>query len=284
MMDLLPQLVAWLNMAANRLGSFLLAPIAVLPGWVSATLIAIVTGVLMLVIFKYTSNQRAIKRVRDDISANMLALKLYKESMLVALRAQWRLLRGAVGLLVLALVPMAVMVLPITLLLGQLSLWYQARPLAVDENAVMTLRLNGGTDASWPDVQLQPTEAFEVVTGPVRVQSQREICWELRARAAGSHRAVFLVDGQAVDKELVVGDGYMRVSSQRPGWSCLDALENPGEKPFGPESPVRSIEIDYPPRLTWNLLGFRIYPWMLYWFGMSMVAGFCFAKLFNVNL
>ena len=87
-----------------------------------------------------------------------------------------------------------------------------------------------------------------------------------------------------MDKELVVGDGYMRVSSQRPGWSCLDALENPGERPFSPESPVRSIEIDYPPRLTWNLLGFRIYPWMLYWFGMSMVAGFCFAKLFNVNL
>jgi hypothetical protein len=282
MMDFLPQLVRWLNLAANGLGSLLLAPIAVLPGWVSATVIAVVTGVLMLAIFKYTSNQRAIKRVRDDISANMLALKLYKESALVALNAQWGLLRGAAGLCVLALVPMVVMALPITLLLGQLSLWYQARPLAVDEDAVMTLQLNGGVDTPWPDVQLQPTDAFEVVTGPVRVQSQREICWELKARVAGYHRAVFLVEGQAVDKELVIGNGYMRVSSQRPGWSCLDALENPGEKPFSVDSPVRSIDIDYPPRSSWNLLG--IYPWMLCWGGMSMVAGFCFARLFKVNL
>ena len=39
---------------------------------------------------------------------------------------------------------MLVMVVPVILILGQLSLWYQARPLRVGEEAVVTLKLNGG--------------------------------------------------------------------------------------------------------------------------------------------
>src|SRR5580704_2335585 len=108
MMNALAQATAWLSAAASFLGGFLLAPVTLLPGWLSATVVAAVTGVLLLVVFKYTSNQRAIKRVRDDINANMLALKLFKDSAWVAIRAQGGLLVGAVRLFVLALVPVAV--------------------------------------------------------------------------------------------------------------------------------------------------------------------------------
>ncbi len=84
MTDVLAQVAAWLNAAANVLGRFLLAPVGVVPGWLSATVVAAVTGVLLLAVFKYTSNQRAIKRVRNDINAHLLALKLFKDS------ARWR--------------------------------------------------------------------------------------------------------------------------------------------------------------------------------------------------
>src|SRR6516162_801593 len=146
MMDVLAQLVVWLNGLANALGRLLLAPVGVSPGWLSATVIAVVTGVLLLVVFKYTSNQRAIKRVRDDINANLLALKLFKDSAGVAVVAQQRLLQGAARLFVLALIPIAVMAVPVALLLGQMSLWYQQRPLRVGEEAVVTLTLNGDAD------------------------------------------------------------------------------------------------------------------------------------------
>src|SRR5689334_23867446 len=104
-MDFLVQLVVWLNGMANALGRLLLSPVGVSPGWLSATTIAVVTGVLLLVVFKYTSNQRAIKRVRNDINANLLALKLFKESAALAVASQGRILWDAIQLLVLALVP-----------------------------------------------------------------------------------------------------------------------------------------------------------------------------------
>ncbi|HZU36567.1 MAG TPA: hypothetical protein VFA18_11690, partial [Gemmataceae bacterium] len=80
MIDRLTWLVVWLNALANDVGGWVLSPVQVLPGWLSATIIAAVTGVLLLAVFKYTSNQRAIKRVRADISTNLLALKLFKDS------------------------------------------------------------------------------------------------------------------------------------------------------------------------------------------------------------
>jgi hypothetical protein len=305
-MDTFTRVIVWLNAAADALGGWLLAPIGVLPVWLSATLVAAVTGVLLLVAFKHTSAQQAIKRVRDDITANLLALKLFKENSRVAVQAQGRLLLGAGRLFVYALVPTLVMAVPVTLVLGQLSLWYQDRPLKVGEEAVVTVRLNGDADAPFPEVSLQPTGALETTVGPVRVLSKREVCWNVKARESGYHRLVFQVGGQAIDKELAVGDGTMRVSARRPErvWS-EDLVYYPAEQPFGPDSPVRSIEIDYPKRASlrsgtesWALIWFvwlvkaadwlgdlfGLPGWLVYWFGVSLVAAFGFRRVLRVNV
>jgi hypothetical protein len=280
-MDFLAQIVVWLNAVANTLGRWVLAPIAVLPGWLSATLIAAATGVVLLIAFKYTSNQGAIKRVKDEIKANLLALKLFKDSTSVAFRAQGHILLSAFLLLVFSVVPMLVMVVPVLLILGQLALWYQSRPLQVGEDAVMTVKLKGNPGSSWPDVRLQPTDAVETIVGPVRVPTKREICWNIKARQSGYHGLVFHVGEEIGGKELAVGDGFMRVSTLRPGWRWSDVLLHPWEKPFASDSPIQSIEIDYPKRSSWTS---GTDSWLIYWFAVSLASGFCFRRLLKVNI
>lgn len=277
----LAALAAGLNVAANGIGRYALAPLGMLPGWLSATLVAGVTGVLLLLVFKFTSNQVAIDRVRRDIDAHLLALKLFKDSAQVALRAQGRILAGAGRLFLLAIVPMLVMALPVTLLLGQLGLWYESRPLRVGEETVVTLGLGGGPDSPWPAVSLQPTDAFEVEAGPVRVRSQREVCWNVKALRPGEHRLVFQVGDRSVVKELAIGDGLMRVSAVRPGWDATSILLNPWEEPFRPVDPVRSIAIDYPGRSSWTC-GRGV--WLIYWFVVSMAAALCLRGTLGVKV
>jgi uncharacterized membrane protein (DUF106 family) len=292
--DFLTRLLVWLNSPANALGKLLLAPIGVLPGWLSATLAAAITGVALLAVFKFTSNQRAIKRVKDDIKANLLSLKLFNTGASVALRAQGRVLRAAAGLLVLAIVPMMVMTVPVLLVLGQLSLWYQARPLRVGEDAVVTLKLGAG--AAWPEVRLGPSADVDVAIGPVRVRNRgvpggglrgdsggglREVCWSIQARRPGQHQLAFQVGDQTFKKDLVVGDRFMRVSSLRPDWDLADTLMHPAETPFAPDSPIGSIAIDYPKRTGWTC---GADTWVVYWFVVSMVSGFAFRRLLNVNI
>ncbi len=281
MMDVLTQIVVWLNTAANALGQAFMF-IGFMPGWLSATIIAIVSGMAMLLAFKYTSNQRAIKRARQEIRANLLAVKLFHDSLLVGFRAQGRVLLAAVRLLLLAIVPILAMLVPMSLLLlVSPALWYQSRPLRIGEEAVITLKLRGDAEVPFPAITLEPNDSIEDTHGPVRVYSQREICWNVRALKDGYHDLVFHIDGGLAAKELAIGDHLMRVSTRRPDWVWTDALLHPREPPFGPESPVASIEIQYSTRSSWTSapvtgsgIGLRV----------SLVTGFCCRGLFKVNL
>ena len=282
MTRLLAQITAWLNAVMNGLGRGLLAPlIGAVPGWLSNTVVAAVTGVLLLVIFKYTSNQGAIGRVRDSIKANMLALKLFKDSMAVTVQSQGRLFKAALLLLVHAIRPMAVMIVPISLLVLQLMLWYEARPLRPGESAVVVMEINGEIGAPWPEVILEVTPAADVNIGPVRVLSNRQICWEIQARQNGKQPLVFQVDQQKIEKELAIGEGFVPVSVERPGWRWSSMMRHPRERPFAPDSVVQSIAIDYPDRSS-TIIG--IPWWLVYFFVASMVFALIFKPFLKVKI
>jgi uncharacterized membrane protein (DUF106 family) len=280
-MSFLAQLVIWINILTNNLGRFLLALIAMLPGWLSNTIVSAVAGVVLLVIFKYTSNQSAIGRVRDNIKAHMLALKLFKDSMAVTLQAQGQVFKGALLLLVHAVRPMAVMIVPVALLLSQMGLWYQFRPLMQGEEAVVKMQLNNNVEKLWPEINVESMPSAEVITGPIRILSKREVYWKIKARENGYHNIMFQVAEDQVEKELAIGEGFMRVSAERPGWRWADILLYPAEKPFSRDSVVQSISIDYPDRLSWA--GVTAW-WLIYFFVASMVFAFIFKPFLKVRI
>lgn len=281
MTELLAQLVTWINVPVNALAKALFGFIAVVPGWLSNTIISAVAGVVLLVIFKYTSNQRAIGKVRDDIKAHMLALKLFKDSISVTLRAQGRVFRGAFLLLFYSIRPVLFMIVPVVLLLSQLGLWYQSRPLLCKEEALVSLKLNGQRSGSRPDVTLSSNDTVEVVTGPVRVSAGREVVWQVRALQDGIHNLDFYVGGERIEKELAVGDGFMRVSAKRPGRRWSQILMYPAEKPLGSNSAVSYITIDYPERSSWTS---GTDYWVVYFFIASMVFALLFKPVFKVRI
>ena len=125
------------------------------------------------------------------------------------------MLRGAASLLLLAVVPMLVMIVPVSLLLAQLGLWYQVRPLRIGEEAVVTVQLatRQARRVPCPTCGLEPTPAVETVEGPVQVLSKREICWNLRARENGYHRLAF--QGRRADRGKGTGDRRRLHAHQR---------------------------------------------------------------------
>jgi hypothetical protein len=273
--------VAWFNHLANKFGAVCLSPIAWLPGWLSATVIGVVTGVLMLIAFKYTSHQSAIKKTRDQIKANLIALSLFKDDVRVGLRAQGRILGNAGKLLLLSLVPMLVMTIPMVLILGQLALWYQARPLRVGEETIMTVQLESVDKTAVKKVKLNSTDGIELAIGPVRVPTKRMVCWTIKPMQQGLHELSVQFDDQTFTKQLAVGDGFMPVSLKRPARRWTEMFLHPREPAFSPDSPVQSIEIGFPDRDSWTA-GTDV--WLLYWFAVSMVAAFAVKPLVGVNI
>lgn len=280
-MDFLAQIINWINVPVNAAGGILFAFVAVVPGWLSNTIISAVAGLGLMIIFKYTSNQDAIGKVRDDIKAHMLALKLFKDSMSVTLSAQGRVFRGAFLLLFHAVRPMLVMIVPVVLLMGQMGLWYQVRPLKPGEEAIVIMQLAGDIDAPWPEVNIKSMPAAEVTIEKTQVFSKRQLYWKIKALENSTEPVIFQVDTEQVTKELAIGDDYKRVSAKRPGWKFSDILLHPQEKPFASDSAVQSIEINYPDRLSktsgtdW---------WLIYFFVISMIFALICKPFLNVRI
>lgn len=278
---MLTQIAVALSAFAGACAKIVLAPIPLLPDWLSATVIAAISGTLMLLTFKYTSHQAALKRVRQNIKANLLALSLFRDSVPVSLRCQGRVLMAAGRLLLLSFVPICVMCVPTCLLLSQMALWYQARPLRVGEAAVVTAHLAMSSEDQMPDVLLAPCPAVELAAGPVRVAKDRLICWTIRARKTGYQQLTFIADDRKFDKQLAVGDGLMRVNPRRPAWNWADVVRYPAERAIPAGSRIEAIDVAYPDRESWTA-GTR--SWLWYWFSASMIFGFLLRPVLKVNL
>lgn len=280
-MNFLIKIIIVLNAAMNALGKLLLAPLMTMPGWLSNAIVSAVAGVLLMLLFKYTSNQGAIGRVRDSIKAHMLVLKLFKDSIAVTLQAQGTIFKGAFLLIFYALRPMLVMILPVSLLLSQLSLFYQARPLLPGEEAIVTMQLADDIGNRWPNVKIASMDTARISIDKTIVYGKKQILWKIQAEVPGASHIVFQVDDEQIEKELAIGDGFMRTSLIRPGPKLGDLMLHPWEKPFAADSVVQSIAIEYPDRISktsgtdW---------WIAYFIVVSMIAAVIFIPIFKVRI
>src|SRR6266849_9781350 len=78
---------------------------------------SIVIGLLMIVLFGYTSNQKAIKLAKDQLKAHLLAVRLFQDQLHVVMSSYGRILRCTGHYLRLAFKPLLFVVLPLTFLI-----------------------------------------------------------------------------------------------------------------------------------------------------------------------
>jgi len=279
-MIMLAQLIAWLNAGMNKLFGLLRGSLGAVPSWLTLTLISGLLGVVLLILFKYTSNQTAIGRVRDKIKANLLTMKLFKDNIPVVLRSQFKVFGAAAMLLAYSLPPVFVMALPFCLILGQLGVWYQAAPLELNQEAVVVMQFEQGSE-HLPEVLLAASGAFSVEAGPVHVPAKQQIFWKIKAVRSGTHRMKFDVDGEQVEKTLSIGSEKAFVSMKRPGMQISDLILYPAEVPLKPSSPVRSIAITYPDR-DGLLTGSG--NWVITLFVVSMLSALLVKPIFKVKI
>jgi len=268
-MNVVASVIAALNMVSNAVFSIAFAPAAWLSGWLSLTLISAVLGVIVFVIFMYTANRSAFSRVVDTIMASILAVFLFRDNIKVTMRSEARLLASSVRLLWYSLFPVMVMSLPLIFVLAQMGALYQFRAPDPGSETVLVKMQMQEQQGEWPAISLVDNKAVHVVSGPVRLFSRSEVYWELQAREAGNHDLSFSVGDQIYDKTFSAGAGFTPLSPLRPGAGDLfDTLLFPLEKPLSGQGAVRSIQIDYPDRIS------KIYGtdwWILYFCIISMI-------------
>ena len=273
----------YFNTALTALIDLLMTPLSVLgPLW-ALFVISMLAGVLMLLIFRLTSNQAKIKEAKDRMQAHLLEVLLFKNSPRIILSAQKSLLRYNARYMKLAFTPMLFMILPVSLLLVHLDGWFGYRPLKAGESAIISVKMSEDGPGLMSQLSLEADKGLLVETPPLRITETGEVDWRVRADAPGDHYVTLRTAGHTIRKKIIVSQtGLIRLSRSMVGSSIMDIILNPGENRIEPEVFINKIEIGYPAREI-NILGWRS-NWLVLFFVISIAGGFAFRKIMRTEI
>ena len=134
--------MAVVNTVLNGLFDLLMFPFRALDAWWGMVAISLLTGLLMLAVFRLTSNQAGIRAAKDRIKAHLLEMRLFKDNFRVSFGAQRQILAANWRYIGYSAKPLLVMIVPLVLILIQLNFWFGYEPLAVGQTAILKVRIN----------------------------------------------------------------------------------------------------------------------------------------------
>ena len=271
------------NAVLGKIFELLLLPFRNMNPWVGLAGISLLTGFLMLFIYRFTSNQSGIKKVKNKIKAHLLETRLYKDSLSLSLKAQGNILLANLKYIGLNFRPLLVMIVPVLLILIQLNFWFGYEPLESGQPTLLKVKLEKGLNPLNADIALEPSPDIEMETAPLRIEEDSEINWRISARTRGAHDVPIVIGGKKVAKTITADiKSLTRISPLRHNRSFLNNLLYPVEKPIQKDIPIESIEILYPAKRL-NLFGLNIH-WLIAYFMLSIVFGFAFKGVFKVEI
>lgn len=276
-----------INKLVGNVIELLLAPFEAMHPIVGLAVVSLVTGVVMLVIFKATSSQRRIAEVKRKIHAGFFEIRLFNDDPRAIFKAQAAILRHNLHYLALALVPMIFIMLPLVLVLGQLHFRYGYGGLEPSADTVFTVRLgeewrDQHSNVERPPVRIDVPEGLQVETPAVWIPSRNEFAWRLRAVNAGTYDVDVSLGEESYAKRVVVSEGIAPRAPVRVRPGFLEELLNPAEEPLPKSAPFESISLRYPDR-TIDVFGAGLH-WIVVFFVLSIVFAFALRGPFKVEI
>jgi hypothetical protein len=243
-------------------------------------LISVVIGLAMVLIFAYTSDQKAIHVAKDQLKAHLLAVRLYQDQLPVVLRAYVRIIAGTGRYIRMAFRPLLFVIIPITFFIIQVDRYLGMLPMQPAQPFLVKVHM-AAPDAL-NDVSLQLPPEISVSAPPVHVPADNEIVWRVVAEKTGAYDLNVAANGQTYSKRVVVSPDVNRLSPVRLRDQFWERLFSSSEPALPDGSPIQSIAVTYLPRniefawIDWN--------WIVLFFVLSLVAGFIFKEILGIEI
>jgi uncharacterized membrane protein (DUF106 family) len=242
--------------------------------------VSLVVGLLMVVLFGYTSDQKAIGIAKDQLKAHLLAVRLYRDQIPVVMGSYGKILRGTGRYLKLAFKPLLYVIIPITLLIVQIDRYLGATPIPPNRPFLLTVHTTGGDALNDATLGLPPE--ITMSAPPVHVPSTKEIVWRLVGSKEGEYEVKIASAGQAAAKAVCVGSDVPRISTVRLRGHFWERMFSSAEPALPENSPIESISINYPDRNI-EVAGYGM-NWIWLFFILSMIAGFIFKEVLGIKI
>ena len=232
-----------------------------------------------LVIYKYTSNQEGIKKTRERIKAHFVEVWLFIDDPILILKAQAGIFFNAIRYLSYALLPLAIMFLPVLIFLINCEYRYHYRPFQPDEVFLLKMRIAGDIPDWAHAVQIELPFGLALNAEPLRLQDRdedgtefREVDYRLKVNGAGNHPVKLSVSNRKSLAFQICSDAShtIRLSPIETAGFFAN-LWHPGRGLLEAGNGIQKIEVQYPEAQV-NFFG-----WKMYWVWPFLILMFVFA-------
>ena len=183
--------------------------------------ISLVIGLLMVVVFRYTSDQKAIHVAKDRLKAHLLALRLFQDQIPVVLRSYVRIVLATGRYLRLAFKPLLFVIVPLTFLIVQLDRYLGSMPVEAGQPFLVKVRLDNPNTLN--EASLQLPDGLSTTASAVHVPSESEVAWRVVAEKPGEYKVNVQAADQTFSKRVVVGSRLVALVASPPSREILGA-------------------------------------------------------------
>lgn len=209
--------------------------------------ISAATGVLLMFLFRATSNPEGIRATRDAFKAHILEMRIYQDDVVLILKGLGSALYANLRYLRVVLKPLLILGLVVASIFFQLDERYGRSALAPGDETLLTVTLRDGVDPMNAPISVAAPDGGVVVDAkPVRVPDRREINWRLKTVKSGVHPVSVTVYDTAYRFPIVAQHGNEPLGYERRAHSLSDPLLHPALPAIPRNSAVQSVRLRYP--------------------------------------
>lgn len=276
-----------INGCLHWIFDILLFPFQAFPPVIGLCILSIVLGIAFLLLFKYTSPQKTVKKIKNKIKGSLYEVRLYKDDLGVMFKANKSLLVNNFKYIMcsfIPLIPMIVLILPILI---QLDARYGIASLKEGDTVVLDVKLKNSVDFGTANVELKLPKGLAIDAGPVRSSMEKEYSYRIKVKEFGEHQINIMVNQEENPIRLDVGDTLEPERISRLKFvAAVEALPLPysvGEM-FSSDSLVDSARIGPFGRAPLMGMDGDIFPWLIIFCVVALIAGFAMKGVFNVTI
>jgi len=252
-----------------------LAPFDALPPVLGLSLLAVLTGLGLLFVVRFTTPQKLVERARARMGSAIYETRLFMDYPKRVLIAQGRLILWSFIYISTMLPAFLLASVPLGLLFLHLDARHGLLPLPVGETVV--LRVDTESSSRDPVTLGALPEGVVAVGESVHLDGQPTTYFGLRLQHAGQFRIAVRVGAQSVEKDLVATRGAIMAPARARGSDLL--VSEGAERPL-PDGAISSIRVAHESRHdTWVGM-----PWWLYWLLAATLAALILKKPLGVEL
>ncbi len=269
-----------INQILNSIFDILLFPFSGLGQFWGLFFISVLSGVLLVYIFKLTSNQNAIRKIKNRIKSHIFEIRLFDLSPGKLIKILIIILKHNLRYISYSAVPLLFMIIPVLLILIQLNFRYGLRAHIQGDTALLKIHLADNVNIMnlKPDINLNGQAVVDA--GPLRNIANNYIVYQLKVTEPKNENIdigfKYNNEDHKIKKMFNNSPLRRKYSDKKPSAGILEILLNPFEKPLNnfDSDIVKEITISYNENRI-SVFGIKFH-YIVFFFVFSVVGGFLF--------